>query len=198
MLRPHVLSLAKTCANTTRKCLPESITNTSNIVRYASTSSESNTFKLPESGASASFQEKVKSEDWQKGDGFQNEERITEKCVNSVTLLGRVGNNPVLRGTENNPLVSFSLATSIHYRPGGDNSGNDLVKKTEWHNIAVFKPYLRETAHNYISKGSRVMVQGRIMYGSYEDANGVVRHTTSIAAEDIIRFAPGSNSNDFQ
>ena len=54
-------------------------------------------------------------------------------------------------------------------------------------------PNLRETAYNYVAKGNRVMVQGRIMYGSIEDKQGMIRHTTSIAADDIIRFASSSN-----
>ena len=188
MLRTYVLSLAKNSIST----------KSFNVASFVTASSKCSGFKAPESGASAAFDDNLKSEEWQKEGSSQKEEPsegrpISEKCVNSVTLLGRVGNNPVLRGTETNPVVSFSLATSIDYRPGGMNSGNEKVRKTEWHNIAVFKPYLRETAYNYIAKGTRVMIQGRIMYGSIEDGQGQIRHTTSIVAEDIIRFAPGSN-----
>jgi len=113
----------------------------------------------------------------------------SEKSVNSVTLLGRVGINPQLRGTESHPVVAFSLATSMTYRPGGYGSNSDLVTKTEWHNVACFKPKLRESVHEHVAKGNRVMVQGRIMYGSVEDKMGVIRQTTTIVAEDIIRFA---------
>ena len=192
MLRPIVLSLAKDCT----KIFPINHANFTTLsLKYSS-------FKTPEYGASNSFDDKMKGEKWQNENQSQSESNFeskaapaatSEKCVNTVTLLGRVGNNPVLRGTESNPVVSFSLATSINYRPGGYNSGNDMVKKTEWHNIVVFLPNLRETAYNYITKGSRLMVQGRIMYGSIEDRQGTIRHTTSIVAEDIIRFAPSSN-----
>ena len=51
------------------------------------------------------------------------------------------------------------------------------------------KPNLRESVHNYVTKGSRLMVQGRIMYGMIEDKHGNMRSTTSIVAEDVIRFA---------
>merc|ERR1719510_815616 len=125
------------------------------------------------------------------GGGYLEQEVIqqySEKSFNTVTLLGRVGVNPQLRGTETHPVVAFSLATNIQYRPGGATSGNDLVKKTEWHNIVVFKPYLRESVYNYVNKGSRIMVQGRIMYGSIEDKQKNLRSTTSIVAEDVIRF----------
>ena len=191
MLRPYALAFAKKCV------LPKS----SSADRFVSTTSKCSTFKPPEPGTIPSFDDNMKNEEWQKETTNQNGETFekakpSEKCVNSVTLLGRVGNNPVLRGTETNPVVTFSLATSIDYRPGGENSGREKVRKTEWHNVAVFKPYLRETAYNYVAKGNRVMVQGRIMYGSIEDNSGMIRHTTSIAAEDIIRFAPGSNRDE--
>ena len=116
-------------------------------------------------------------------------QQYAEKSLNSVTLLGRVGLNPQLRGTETHPVVTFSLATNIQYRPGGPDSGNDLIKKTDWHNIIVFKPNLRESVNNYVAKGSRIMVKGRIMYGTIEDKQGNLRSTTSIVAEDVIRFS---------
>ena len=164
------------------------------ISRYSST-----TFKAPIPGASITFKsissEATDPEDYQ--GVFDGDERGTqevvqqysEKSVNTVTLLGRVGINPVLRGTASHPVVAFSLATNIQYRPGGQNSGNDLVKKTDWHNIIVFKDNLRESVNNYVTKGSRIMVQGRIMYGMIEDKQGNMRSTTSIVAEDVIRFA---------
>ncbi len=52
------------------------------------------------------------------------------------------------------------------------------------------RPYLRDSVHQNVSKGQRVMVQGRIMYGSVEDKTGNVRHTTTIVADDVIRFSP--------
>ncbi len=56
--------------------------------------------------------------------------------LNSVTLLGRVGVDPQLRGTDRHPVVAFSLATNLRYRPDGQ---QDYVTKTDWHNVAVFR-----------------------------------------------------------
>ena len=111
-----------------------------------------------------------------------------EKSINQVNLLGRVGVDPQLRGTDAHPVVAFSLATNIRYKPGGPDSGNDYITKTEWHNVAVFKTSLRESALQTVTKGMRVLVQGRIMYGSIEDKQGNIRHTTTIVAEDVIKF----------
>ena len=172
------------------------------LLRLSSTSSDGkSTFKAPLPGASTSFkslssdatvEENVLGETEQPIWEHSEKEIIqqySEKSLNSVTLLGRVGVNPQLRGSDNHPVVAFSLATNIQYRPGGNDSGNELVKKTEWHNIVCFRPNLRESVYNYVAKGSRVMIQGRIMYGSVEDKQGNLRTTTSIVAEDVIRFA---------
>lgn len=64
----------------------------------------------------------------------------------------------------------------------------DVSQKTEWHRICVFKPYLRDTALNYVTKGQRVLVQGRIIYGETKDTEGLSRHTSSIVADDLICF----------
>jgi len=123
-------------------------------------------------------------------DGLQESARTSygEKSVNSVTLLGRVGIHPQMRGSEEHPVVSFTLATTIRYKPK-NSSFDELVSKTDWHNVAVFKPLLRESVYETVMKGNRVMVQGRIMYGTVEDKKtGQIRTTTTIVAEDVIRF----------
>jgi single-stranded DNA-binding protein len=53
----------------------------------------------------------------------------------------------------------------------------------------VFRPSLRESVKESVNKGQRVHVMGRIMYGKIEDKLGVIRDTTTIVADDIIRFA---------
>jgi single-strand DNA-binding protein len=200
MFRSCLTVLSKTTKNAaSAKLLKKCVQKPSNrLLRCASNSSEdSSRFQAPDPGLSKSFKSMEDQDAYSDDNSFQegeyNEQKViqqyAEKSVNSVTLLGRVGINPQLRGTETHPVVAFSLATNIQYRPGGPNSGNDLVKKTEWHNVVVFRPHLRESVHNYVAKGSRVMVQGRLMYGSIEDKQGMLRSTTSIVAEDVIRFA---------
>jgi len=201
MFRSCLTVLSRTTKNAaSAKLLTECVHNPSNrLLRFASNISEgSSTFKAPYPGSTKSFNQSMEDQEaYSENISFQGGEynkqeviqQYAEKSVNSVTLLGRVGVNPQLRGTETHPVVAFSLATNIQYRPGGPDSGNDLVKKTEWHNVVVFRPHLRESVHNYVAKGSRVMVQGRIMYGSIEDKQGMLRSTTSIVAEDVIRFA---------
>nr|CAG4651549.1 EOG090X0O5J [Simocephalus serrulatus]SVE94673.1 EOG090X0O5J [Simocephalus serrulatus] len=110
-----------------------------------------------------------------------------EKTINSVTLLGRVGSNPVKRGSIEHPVVTFSLATNSNY----SYASGEVNQKTEWHRICVFKPYLRDSTFKYTMKGQRVLVQGRIIYGEVKESDGQLRHTCSIVADDVIFFKNG-------
>ncbi|KAK4306129.1 hypothetical protein Pmani_022035 [Petrolisthes manimaculis] len=111
-----------------------------------------------------------------------------EKTLNQVMLLGRVGGPPEKRGSEEHPVVTFSLATHTNYRKGGD-----LIQQTEWHRIAVFKPYLRESVYRYMRRGQRVMVHGKIGYLERrdEESNQLVMKTATIIANDVIFFTKG-------
>ncbi|XP_077292603.1 mitochondrial single stranded DNA-binding protein [Arctopsyche grandis] len=113
-----------------------------------------------------------------------------EKSLNLVTLLGRVGNDPQKRGTEEHPVVTFSLATHYNYKY----ESGDMVQKTEWHRIVVFRPYLRDTIYNYLKKGQRVHVTGKLSYGEIKTEDGQVRSTCSIVAEDVIFFQSAPSS----
>merc|ERR1712059_21261 len=106
-----------------------------------------------------------------------------EKSINQVTLLGRVGSDPQVRGSETKQVTIFSLATNTRWK-----TGEEWSYRTDWHNIAVFQPNLKEKTYTYITKGSRVYVTGKLLYGEITDRNGVKRTTTSIAADDIISF----------
>lgn len=61
-------------------------------------------------------------------------------------------------------------------------------QKTDWHRICVFKPNLRDNVYNYLRKGQRVHVKGKILYGEVKDESGDARTTTSILADDVIFF----------
>lgn len=60
------------------------------------------------------------------------------------------------------------------------------MQRTEWHRVVCFKPGLREIVLNYLKKGQRVFVTGKITYGEIKSDDGQVRSTTAIAAEDVI------------
>ncbi|XP_047003767.1 single-stranded DNA-binding protein, mitochondrial [Schistocerca americana] len=107
-----------------------------------------------------------------------------EKTINEVKLLGRVGAEPQRRGTEEHPVVIFSLATHTNYKY----ESGEFVQRTDWHRICVFKPSLREVVYNYLKKGQRVYITGRLTYGEVKDGEGNTRTTTAVVADDVIFF----------
>ncbi|CAI5636374.1 unnamed protein product [Oreochromis niloticus] len=81
---------------------------------------------------------------------------ILERSINRVQLLGRVGQDPVMRQVEGrNPVTIFSLATNEMWRSGeGEmSSPGDVSQKTTWHRVSIFKPGLRDVAYQYVKKG---------------------------------------------
>ncbi|XP_064230549.1 single-stranded DNA-binding protein, mitochondrial-like [Aotus nancymaae] len=114
---------------------------------------------------------------------------VLERSLNRVQLLGRVGQDPVLRQAEGkNPVTIFSLATNEMWRSGESEvyQMGDVSQKTRWHRISVFRPGLRDVAYQYVRKGSRIYVEGKIDYGEYMDKNNVRRQATTIIADNII------------
>ena len=59
------------------------------------------------------------------------------------------------------------------------------MEKTDWHRVCVFKPALQELVFNYLRRGMRVHVTGKISYGTVSDGE-VTKATTSIIADDVI------------
>ncbi|XP_053170149.1 single-stranded DNA-binding protein, mitochondrial isoform X1 [Scomber japonicus] len=114
---------------------------------------------------------------------------ILERSINRVQLLGRVGQDPVMRQVEGrNPVTIFSVATNEMWRSGEGEvtSTGDISQKTTWHRVSVFKPGLRDVAYQYVKKGSRILVEGKLDYGEYVDKNQVRRQATTIIADNII------------
>lgn len=113
-----------------------------------------------------------------------------EKSMNQVLLLGRVGGDPVLKGTDAHPVVLFSLATNTNYKSASD--GGVMKQKTDWHRVSLFKPFLRDLALANMRKGSRILVTGRISYGEVVDSKGIQHQSTTIIADDLIFLARSS------
>ncbi|XP_074024094.1 wee1-like protein kinase 2 isoform X1 [Numenius arquata] len=119
---------------------------------------------------------------------------VLERSMNRVQLLGRVGQDPVMRQVEGkNPVTIFSLATNEMWRTGDSelNQGGDISQKTTWHRISVFRPGLRDITYQYVKKGSRIYVEGKIDYGEYTDKNNVRRQATTIIADNVIFLSDG-------
>ena len=105
------------------------------------------------------------------------------KSVNKVILLGNVGRDPETRSTPGGMLVAtFSIATSANQK---DPQGN-WQERTEWHNIVAFGR-TAEIVRDYVKKGSKLYVEGRIQTRNWEDKEhaGVKHYRTEIVVNDL-------------
>jgi single-strand DNA-binding protein len=104
------------------------------------------------------------------------------KSVNKVILLGNVGKDPEIRSTPGGTMVAtFSLATSDRYQ---DQQGN-WQDRTEWHNLVAFKR-TAEIIRDYVKKGSKLYIEGRIQTRSWDDKDtGAKRYKTEIVVNDL-------------
>lgn len=110
--------------------------------------------------------------------------------VNKAILIGNLGADPELRYTQNGKAVaSFSLATTER-RKGQDGQVQEL---SEWHRIVTWGK-LAEICGQYLSKGSKVYIEGKIQTRKWQDQGGVERYTTEIVAYDMKMLSPRNES----
>lgn len=104
------------------------------------------------------------------------------KSVNKVILLGNVGKDPEIRSTPSGTMVAnLTLATSDRFQ---DAQGN-WQDRTEWHNLVAFKR-TAEIIRDYVKKGSKLYVEGKIQTRSWDDKDsGAKRYRTEILVNDI-------------
>lgn len=102
--------------------------------------------------------------------------------LNKVFLIGNITRDPELRSTPTGQSVcSFGLATN---RLWVDASGQKQTQ-TEFHNIVTWGK-LAEICHQYLKKGRKIFVEGRIQTREWENTEGVKKQRTEIIAENMI------------
>ena len=99
--------------------------------------------------------------------------------VNKVIIVGNVGNQPEIRLTQvsGEELATFSVATSERWK---DKSSGEQREKTDWHRVVVFSPGLVRVVKEYVHKGSKLYIEGKLRTREYEDESGVKKYTTEI------------------
>ncbi|MCI0705920.1 MAG: single-stranded DNA-binding protein [Ignavibacteriae bacterium] len=104
------------------------------------------------------------------------------RSVNKVILIGNLGKDPELRYTSSGVAVAtFSVATNEQWK---DPDGNPQ-EKTEWHNIVAWRK-LAEICGEYLKKGGKIYLEGRLQYRTYDDKNGVKRYVTEIVMDQMV------------
>ena len=119
---------------------------------------------------------------------------MASRGVNKVILVGNAGNDPEFRVMPNgNGVANVSLATSETWK---DKNTGDQQEKTEWHRVIFFNR-LAEIVEQYIKKGSKLYIEGRLQTRSWEQ-DGVKRYTTEIVASEMqmLDSRGGGNAGD--
>jgi single-strand DNA-binding protein len=108
------------------------------------------------------------------------------RALNKVQLIGHVGKDPEYTFTSGGTAVAtFRLATSESWK---DKNGA-LQESTDWHTIVVWNSQYRNLAdivHKMVHKGSRIYVEGKLKYRTFESRDGSKRTVTEIIADSII------------
>lgn len=112
--------------------------------------------------------------------------------VNKAILIGNLGKDPETKtfgdGTQ---VCRFPLATSETYK----NREGAQIEQTEWHNVVLWRR-LAEIAGQYLRKGSKVYIEGRIKTRSWDDDQGQKRYITEIEADQMTMLDAKRDGNE--
>ena len=106
---------------------------------------------------------------------------MASRGINKVIIVGNLGNDPEIRYAQNgNAIANLSVATSETWK---DQQGQPQ-EKTEWHRIVMYRR-LAEIAGEYLKKGSKIYIEGKLQTRKWQDQSGNDRYTTEIVANEL-------------
>ena len=112
--------------------------------------------------------------------------------INKAILIGALGADPEIRYTQAGAQVaSFNVATTERWK-GKD---GQMQEATEWHRIVAWER-LAEICGEYLTKGSKVYIEGRIQTRKWQDQSGNDRYTTEIVAKEMKMLSPRKESGE--
>ncbi|QNI01558.1 single-stranded DNA-binding protein [Halomonas sp. SH5A2] len=113
--------------------------------------------------------------------------------INKVILIGNLGQDPEVRFTPSGTAVAnLNLATTDTWM---DRQSGQRQERTEWHRVVMFNK-TAEIAQQYLKKGSKVYIEGRLQTRKWQDQNGQDRYSTEIVANDMQML--DSRGGDYQ
>ena len=102
--------------------------------------------------------------------------------VNKALIIGNLGQDPEIKYTQSgSPVANLSVATPERWK---DKNTGEQKEQTEWHRVVVFGR-LAEIAEQYLKKGSKVFIEGKIQTRDWEDAEGNKKYTTEVVAREM-------------
>ena len=107
---------------------------------------------------------------------------MASRGVNKVILIGNLGADPDVRYTQNStPIANLSIATSESWK---DKATGEPREQTEWHRCVAYRR-LAEIAGEYLKKGSKVYVEGRLQTRKWTGQDNVERYTTEVVINEM-------------
>jgi single-strand DNA-binding protein len=105
------------------------------------------------------------------------------KSLNKVMLIGNLGKDPEVKYTpQGTPVAKLALATNERYK----DKGGEWQDRTEWHNVVLWQR-LAEIAGEYLKKGSKVYIEGRLQTRSWDDKQtNQKKYMTEVVASDLV------------
>jgi len=98
--------------------------------------------------------------------------------LNKVMLIGNLGQDPEIRSFQNGGRVAnLRIATSETWK---DRNTGERQERTEWHTVAIFSDGLINVVENYLKKGSKVFIEGKLQTRKWQDQNGNDRYSTEV------------------
>ena len=98
--------------------------------------------------------------------------------VNKVIIIGNLGADPEVRTFQNGGKVAnLRIATSENWK---DKNTGERREKTEWHTVAIFQEGLVRVAEQYLKKGSKVYIEGKLQTRKWQDQSGQDRYSTEV------------------
>lgn len=102
--------------------------------------------------------------------------------INKVILIGNLGQDPEVRYMpQGGAVANLSIATSESWK---DKATGEMKEQTEWHRVVIYQR-LAEIAGEYLRKGSKVYIEGKLKTRKWQDQQGVERYTTEIVANEL-------------
>ena len=116
------------------------------------------------------------------------------RSVNKAIIIGNLGADPEIRTTPSGSRVAtLSVATNRRW----SSRTGEMQEETQWHRVVAWDK-LAEICEQYLKKGDRVYVEGRIQYRQWEDQNGQTRYTTEIVAREMVMLGGRGDGADLQ
>ncbi|QHQ34517.1 single-stranded DNA-binding protein [Algicella marina] len=103
--------------------------------------------------------------------------------LNKVMLIGNLGADPEIRSFQNGGKVcNLRVATSERWR---DRNSGENRERTEWHTVAIFNERLADLAQQYLKKGSKVYLEGKLETRKWQDQSGQDRYSTEVVIRNF-------------